>query len=160
MERLYTIGAYGFDAEHFFGAIEDARIDLFLDIRRRRGIRGPLYTFGNAGRLQEELDARDIAYRHILALAPDEKTRSFQREADEASGQPRRDRAALSEGFVRAYTERAMGPFDWEAFAGELQPFRRPVLFCVERTPQACHRGLVAARLATLTGVPVTHLTP
>jgi hypothetical protein len=45
-------------------------------------------------------------------------------------------------------------------FAAELQPFQRPILFCVERTPQACHRGLVAARLAALTGVPVTHLTP
>lgn len=160
MERLYTIGAYGFDADHFFGALEDAHVDLFLDIRRRRGIRGPLYTFGNAGRLQEELAKRGIAYRHILALAPDEETRALQREADERSGQPRRDRAALSHAFARDYTERTMEPFDWDALSSDLASVKRPVLFCVERTPDACHRGLVAARLAALAGVPVTHLTP
>ena len=160
MERLYTIGAYGFAAEGFFAALTDSRIDLFLDIRRRRGIRGPLYTFGNAGRLQKELAARGITYRHVLDLAPDEETRAFQRQADEASGQPRRDRAELSGAFARAYTHRTIDSFDWDALIADLETVQRPVLFCVERTPDACHRGLVAARLAALTGVPVTHLTP
>jgi uncharacterized protein (DUF488 family) len=160
MERIYTIGAYGFDAERFFGALEGARIDLFLDIRRRRGIRGPLYTFGNAGRLQPELERRGITYRHILALAPDEETRRFQREADEVSRQPRRDRTELSDAFVREYTRRTIDSFDWEGLVAGLKSFRRPVFFCVERTPEACHRGLVASWLASMTGLPETHLTP
>jgi uncharacterized protein (DUF488 family) len=160
MQRIYTIGAYGFDAQHFYGALEGARIDLFLDIRRRRGIRGPLYTFGNSGRLQPELERRGITYRHIIALAPDEETRRFQREADEASGQPRRDRAELSDAFVREYTRRTIDPFDWETLIAELKPFRRPVFFCVECTPEACHRGLVAAWLASMTSLPQTHLMP
>ena len=33
------------------------------------------------------------------------------------------------------------------------------VLFCVEREPGACHRGLLAERLATV-GATVAHLTP
>jgi hypothetical protein len=32
-------------------------------------------------------------------------------------------------------------------------------LFCVERDPEACHRSLIADRIATH-GVPVTHLRP
>jgi Protein of unknown function, DUF488 len=33
-------------------------------------------------------------------------------------------------------------------------------LLCVERDPQACHRSLLAERLAAERGVSVTHLTP
>jgi uncharacterized protein (DUF488 family) len=160
MERLYTIGADGWDADGFFAALEGAGIDLFLDIRRRRGIRGSLYSFGNAGRLVPRLESRGIAYRHILDLAPDEATRSVQRKADERSKQPRRDRATLSDAFVHEYTHRVVETFDWEVLAAELEPFHRPILFCVERTPEACHRGLVAARLAAVADVTITHLTP
>ena len=35
MERLFTIGAHGFDSEGFFGALQEVKIDLFLDLRRR-----------------------------------------------------------------------------------------------------------------------------
>lgn len=31
---------------------------------------------------------------------------------------------------------------------------------CVERDPEACHRSLVAARLASEFGLAVTHLKP
>jgi hypothetical protein len=58
MERLFTIGAYGFDADHFFDTLQQANVDLFLDIRRRRGVRGSEYAFANANRLQEELEAQ------------------------------------------------------------------------------------------------------
>jgi hypothetical protein len=33
-------------------------------------------------------------------------------------------------------------------------------LFCVERDPEACHRSLVAERLAADHGASVTHLRP
>lgn len=160
MERLFTIGAYGYDAESFFTALQEARIDLFLDIRRRRGIRGPLYTFGNAGRLTKELEARGIDYRHIIDLAPDDATRRLQHEKDADSHIARRERTRLSEEFVMDYTQRTLEPFDWDPLIEELKGVQRPVLFCVERTPEACHRHLVAERLAGLAGVPVSDLVP
>lgn len=160
MEQLFTIGAYGYDAESFFHALQGAGIDLFLDIRRRRGIRGPLYTFGNAHRLTGELEARGVPYRHIIDLAPSDETRRLQHQKDADSHIARRERTTLSEEFVMDYTQRTLEPFDWEPLLEALKAVRRPVLFCVERTPEACHRGLVAERLATLTGVPITNLVP
>jgi uncharacterized protein (DUF488 family) len=160
VRRLFTIGAYGWDAERYFEALEKARIDLFVDIRRRRGVRGREYSFANAGRLQAELENREIAYRHILDLAPEEVTRDLQSQADKASKLPRRQRAELGREFVEDYTHRTLDRFDFDALAKELKELQRPVLFCVERTPEACHRSLVAQRLSKAAGVPVTNLVP
>src|SRR5579872_1567158 len=160
MERLYTIGVYGWDADHFFNALQQNEMDLFLDIRRRRGVRGSEYPFANAGRLQRELEARKIPYRHLIELAPEQETRDLQSKDDAERRIARRKREALSEAFVADYTRRTLDPFDWDKLIVELQSYRHPVLFCVERTPEACHRRLVAERLKSLTGVPVTHLLP
>src|SRR4051794_26917360 len=115
MERLFTIGVYGSDADRFFGTLQREGIDLSLDLRRRRGVRGPLYPFANAGRLQDELKARSIVYRHLIELAPDQETRELQNRADAASRMAKRSRTALDEAFVAEYTRRALDPFDWEA---------------------------------------------
>jgi uncharacterized protein (DUF488 family) len=160
MERLFTIGAYGFDAARFFDALQESTIDLFLDLRRRRGVRGSQYSFANAARLQAELEARAIAYRHVLELAPEQATRDLQSQADKASHQPRRSRSTLSDAFVLDYVHRTLEPFGWEAFIQSLEPYRRPILFCVEGNPLACHRHLVAERLAALTKMPVEDLVP
>lgn len=160
MDTLYTIGVYGFTPGDFFGALEDAGIDCFLDLRRRRGVRGAQYSFANSGRLQEELASRHIPYCHVLELAPDQETREMQSRQDKAEKIPRRRRAVLGKTFVKDYTRRTLLPYDFTSLIDDLQEYRRPVLFCVEGSPMACHRGLVAARLAELTGVPVCHLTP
>jgi uncharacterized protein (DUF488 family) len=49
--------------------------------------------------------------------------------------------------------------FDAKKFLDEFAGRDPLVLFCVERTPEACHRGLVAQVLADA-GATVTHLTP
>lgn len=159
-ERLFTIGVYGFTPEAFFAALAQANIDLFLDLRRRRGVRGREYAFANAGRLQEELAGRGITYRHVIGLAPEIATRDLQHRENAANRVAKRQQAALSPAFAAEYTSITLDPFDWDTLLPELEKFQRPVLFCVERTPAACHRGLVAARLSTLTGVPVTDLVP
>ncbi|MBV9281132.1 MAG: DUF488 domain-containing protein [Chloroflexi bacterium] len=160
MERLLTIGAHGFDAESFFSALQRAEVDLFMDLRRRRGMRGRAYSFANASRLQQELAARGIAYRHVISLAPEPATRELQDRDDAANRTPKRRRASLGEAFVADYTRRTLEPFDWAILAEELKGIRRPALFCVERVPEACHRRLVAERLAGITGVLVTDLLP
>jgi hypothetical protein len=38
--RIVTIGVYGWVEEDFFRALVDVRVDLFCDLRARRGVRG------------------------------------------------------------------------------------------------------------------------
>lgn len=158
--RLLTIGAYGFEPAQFFAALENAGVDVFLDIRQRRGLRGSRYAFANVARLSAELERRDIAYRHVKDLAPDSEIRSLQRRADAAAGALKSERLELAPEFVEAYTAAKLNPFDWERLAEEVQRYRAPVLFCVERQPEACHRSLVAPRLAAALDAEVVNLTP
>ncbi len=41
MPDVLTIGAFGWSEAGFFDALVKARVGLFCDIRRRRGVRGP-----------------------------------------------------------------------------------------------------------------------
>lgn len=159
--RLVTIGAFGFDEPAFFHALKAASVDVFCDLRRRRGVRGRAYVFVNARRLQARLEAAGIRYLHLLDLAPSDGTRALQRAADRVRGETKRARAALSESFVRAYEAECLAGLDPAGFIERIGPSARVVaLFCVEREPGACHRSLAARRLAAALGLPVEDLRP
>ena len=161
MSEFITIGAYGWDAERFFGALVAAGVDTFCDLRARRGVRGSDYTFANSQRLQARLAELGIRYVHRPDLAPSNETRAAQYAADRESHTAKRQRAALSPQFVAAYQRERLTAFDSATFRAELGPDTAVVaLFCVEREPAACHRSLLADRLAADLGVIVTHLTP
>jgi len=53
--RLCTIGVYGFDAGSFLRALQTADVRVLLDVRQRRGVRGPEYAWANSTRLQAAL---------------------------------------------------------------------------------------------------------
>jgi uncharacterized protein (DUF488 family) len=148
--RILTIGAYGYDSDGFFGALQDAEVDLFIDVRQRRGLRGSRYAFANASRLTTELANRGIPYMYVRELAPDSEIRRVQHEADAAAGTTKSRRTELAPLFVEAYTAAKLERFDWARLVDELAPFQAPVVFCVERHPESCHRSLVARRLAGL----------
>ena len=159
--RVCTIGVYGSDQHAFFAALEDAGVDVFLDIRRRRAVRGPRYAFANARRLMHELGVRGIAYRHILELAPTPDLLDLQHAADAEQRLRYSERTALAPEYVRRYRAEILERFDFGALARELAQFRAPVLFCIERIPQACHRTLVAPELArALGGAEIVDLLP
>jgi uncharacterized protein (DUF488 family) len=159
--ELFTIGVYGSTPDRFFETLESARIDTFCDLRARRGVRGREYSFANANRLQEELAARGIAYRHLLSLAPSEEIRQAQWAADEETHTPKRLRTKLAPAFAEAYQAKVLDSLDPAWFLEQMGPdARRIVLFCVEREPTACHRSLLANNLRDRLGVPVTHLLP
>jgi uncharacterized protein (DUF488 family) len=158
--RVLTIGVYGFEPDWFFSALENAEADVFLDIRHRRGVRGSRYAFANVGRLSTELERRGIGYRHLKELAPDPEIRNLQREADVAAGALKSNRTELAPEFIEAYTAAKLDRFDWERLAEELEPYRAPVLFCVEQRPECCHRSLVAPQLARALKAEVVNLTP
>lgn len=161
IERVLTIGAYGFDERTFLQALVSAGVDLFIDIRARRGMRGSTYAFANAVRLQSLLGSAGIRYAHAQELAPTLEVRRVQQRADRAAGIAKRSRTQLASTFLAAYTRECLTGFDPEQFAKTyLEGTRNPVLFCVERDPKACHRSLVAARLAEAFAVPIHNLLP
>ena len=158
---LVTIGAYGWDAARFFAALVEAGVDLFCDLRARRGVRGAEYAWANSERLQARLQILGIRYVHRRDLAPSAATRAAQGAADKATGTAKRQRAILSVAFIQAYRRERLDGFDSAAFIAELGPdVRVAALFCVEREPAACHRSLVAERLVKDLGARVLHLLP
>jgi len=159
--EIITIGVYGFDEDAFFQALVDANVDLFVDIRQRRGLRGPLYAFANSQRLQARLAGLGIRYLHRKDLAPTPAVRAIEKEADKTSKIAKRERQILSSAFRAAYRSEVLAHFDPQSLLDDLQAGEHViVLFCVERAPRACHRSLVADKLARTLQLKVTHITP
>jgi uncharacterized protein (DUF488 family) len=159
MTRVVTIGAFGWSEDAFFAALTGEGVTLFCDLRRRRGVRGAEYAFVNRTRLQQRLDQMGVDYVHRLDLAPSERVRSVQAEADARAGIAKRRRSRIGEAFRAAYATESLAGFDPPEFVTELGHPEVLCLFCVERDPAACHRSIVAERLAD-SGLTVEHLLP
>jgi hypothetical protein len=157
---IITIGAFGWRKEAFFARLLEAKVAVFCDVRRRRGVRGAEYAWVNSLRLQQRPALLDIDYQHRLDLAPTNAVREVQSRADTASGTAKRSRTQLGDAFVAAYGADVLEAFDAEEFLSGARSAGGPVcLFCVERLPTACHRSLLADRLGSV-GATVTHLMP
>ncbi|MDX1612791.1 MAG: DUF488 domain-containing protein [Candidatus Promineifilaceae bacterium] len=161
MLELYTIGVYDFGEEAFFAALQAHDVDLFCDVRQRRGLRGRRYAFANSRRLQARLAELGIAYLHRKDLAPAPELRRIQQRTDRSAGTKKRERPRLSPAFGTAYQDTVLTDFDAEAFVAGLDPeVTKVAFFCVEREPQACHRSLLADHMARVLGLSVTHILP
>ena len=147
--KVVTIGVYGFDETSFFDALCKAQVDTFCDIRSRRGVRGSTYAFANSKRLQARLAELGIRYIHRKDLAPTQSVRKKQAAADKATKTAKRQRTELGDAFIEAYHSECLDPFEPKSLFEELESDAKVVaLFCVEAAPEACHRSLVAEKLA------------
>jgi len=159
MASLATIGVYGFDRDSFTEALRSAKVDLVLDVRQRRGVRGSEYAWANSRRLQAALAEAGIGYSHLKELAPTTDLRELQYREDARLGEGKRSRTALAPEYARRYTDEILDPVDLEPIVrwigGSLA-----ALLCVERDPEACHRSLIAARLERDWNFEVEHLRP
>ncbi|MBP2327144.1 uncharacterized protein (DUF488 family) [Kibdelosporangium banguiense] len=160
MRRITTIGVYGFTAATFIEKLTGEGVGLLLDLRQRRGVRGPDYSWANSARLQHMLATADIGYRHVKELAPTTELRQLQYREDDRQGVGKRNRIALAHEYAERYTREILDPFDLSALVAELPSDSATALFCVERDPEACHRLLVAARVRAAHRLPVTDLRP
>lgn len=161
LPQIVTIGVYGFSEDSFFNALQKAGVDIFCDIRRRRSVRGAKYAFANSKRLQARLAGLGIRYEHLLDLAPTAEIRDLQKAVDEKDAVAKRKRVGLDDSFIETYEMEILTPFNAETFLSELgQDSKVIALFCVEREPAACHRSLVADKLARELGLEVNHLVP
>ncbi|WP_238158627.1 DUF488 domain-containing protein [Kribbella voronezhensis] len=157
---MVTIGVYGFTAATFVESLTDAGVGLLLDLRQRRGVRGPEYSWANSTRLQRLLADAAIEYRHVKELAPTTELRQLQYREDDRQHVGKRNRTELAPNFAARYTHEILDPFDLDALLTQLPPTSTTALFCVERDAEACHRSLVAARLHTNHGLPIRDLHP
>ncbi|HUA46651.1 MAG TPA: DUF488 domain-containing protein [Solirubrobacteraceae bacterium] len=160
MPKIATIGVYEFDAASFIRTLDEAGVTRVLDIRQRRGVRGPQYAWANSRRLQALLADAHIGYEHHPELAPDTELRHLQYRDDARQGVGKRSRIRLSPEYVRAYTEEILDLVPLEPLVGRLPVHGMGALMCVEATAEACHRSLVAQRLADRFGFEIVHLEP
>ena len=158
MPAIATIGVYGFDRDSFLATLAGAKVDLVLDVRQRRGVRGSEYAWANAQRLQA-LGEAGVDYSHLKELAPTTELRQLQYREDARRGEGKRSRTVLAPEYARLYIERVLDSVDLAPIVKWIGS-SSAALLCVERDPEACHRSLIAARLEGEWGFEVEHLRP
>lgn len=158
--KVATIGVYGFDGPSFLYRLQSANISLLLDVRQRRGVRGAEYAWANSRRLQTALANAKITYKHHPELAPTTELRHLQYAEDDRLGVGKRSRHKLAVEYARRYTVEILDRANLTSIVSALPHDGIAALFCVECSPEACHRSLIAQRLSELHGVAVEHLRP
>jgi len=157
---MVTIGVYGFDGDSFLQRLREANVCLVLDVRQRRGVRGPEYAWANSTRLQAALAQARMAYEHHLELAPTSELRQLQYAEDDRQGVGKRSRRELAAEYTRRYTTEILDSADLTSIVSALPSSGTAALLCVERDPEACHRSLIAQRLTEQHRVTIEHLRP
>ncbi len=160
MPAIATIGVYGFTAQTFLDALHEADVRVVLDVRQRRGVRGSGYAWANSARLQAALAEAGVAYRHEPELAPTTELRQLQYREDAKQGVGKRSRAELAPEYRDRYIAEILDRVDLGPLVADLPEEGASAPLCVERDPEACHRSLIAERLAAEYGLPVVHLRP
>jgi uncharacterized protein (DUF488 family) len=158
--RVITIGVYDFDLPSWLAALRAAGVGLVVDVRQRRGVRGPRYAWANSRRLQDALAAADIAYSHHRELAPTTELRRLQYAADDRLGVGKRSRELLDPEYRDRYVDEILDRADLDALVAGLPAEAASALLCVEADPEACHRSLIAERLEQRYGLAVSHVRP
>lgn len=158
--NFFSIGVYGTSEESFFKKLRDSKIDTFCDIRNRRSVRGALYSYANANRLQTKLITEGIRYIYVPDLSPTEEIREIQREVDKKEGVLNSKRENLNGVFKNAFRKKILAKFNFKKFLDDLerQGAKKVALFCVESDANACHRSLVTEKLYADFNCSITHI--
>lgn len=160
MIKIYTIGVYNSTEDSYFQKLTDNKIDLFCDIRQRRGVRGSQYKYVNSSYLQSKLSKLGIDYRYLKDMAPTNEIRQKQKDADKLNGESKKQRTQLGWVFKEEYIKQILDNYDMVGLAKELRDsgHKNIVLFCVEEKAEACHRSLVAEKLACALNAEIINL--
>ncbi len=158
--RIATVGVYGSTFDAFLEALRSAGVTQVLDVRQRRGVRGSEYAWANAQRLQAALQGAAIEYRHHKELAPTTGLRQLQYAEDDRLGSASARARSLVSEYVRRYTREVLGQADLQPLVEDLPTDGIAAILCVERDPEACHRSLLAERLAAEHRAEIVHLRP
>ena len=86
--------------------------------------------------------------------------RHLQYAEDARQGVGKRSRRELAADYARRYTTEILDHADLTPVVSALPTRGTAALLCVERDPEACHRSLIAQRLAARHNVAIAHLRP
>ena len=115
MTKIFTIGVYNSTEDSFFTKLKNNNIDLFCDIRQRRGVRGSQYKYVNSNYLQQKLEELGIKYKYIKELAPTNEIRQKQKEVDKYNGENKKQRLVLGSVFTFEYNRNSsISCFNWK----------------------------------------------
>jgi uncharacterized protein (DUF488 family) len=106
------------------------------------------------------LSEAQVAYEHHPELAPDTEMRQLQYREDARQGVGKRSRVQLSAEYISVYTHEVLDLVPLDPLVKRLPVHGIAALLCVEATAEACHRSLVAGRLADRFGLEVINLEP
>ncbi len=145
--ELWTIGYQSATVRSFLAALEEARIELLIDVRAVARSRRPGFA---KSALAANLAGADIEYLHVRTL-----------------GTPADGRAAARAGhhaeMREIFTEHLATPdaqSGLETVAGIIRSGKRACLMCFEADPAHCHRTLVAAALGSMLPLQIHDLRP
>jgi len=158
VRTIATVGVYHSSFDDFLDKLKRHRVAMVVDVRQRRGVRGPEYAWANSLRLQAALELAGIRYRHLPELAPTTELRHLQYQEDDRLKVGKRSRVELSEAYGRRYLAEVLDHVDLGSVLESLADEATSALLCVERDAPACHRSLIAARLHAQHGVSILNL--
>jgi uncharacterized protein YeaO (DUF488 family) len=101
-----------------------------------------------------------IASSPTKELAPTTELRQLQYREDDRLGEGKRSRSRLAPEYARRYTDEILDAADLGLVAEALPADGVAALLCVEKDPEACHRSLIAERLAERHGARVINIRP
>jgi uncharacterized protein (DUF488 family) len=145
--RLATIGYQGTTVDAFRRALENAGIELLVDIRAVASSRLPGFS---KTRLAANVNAVGIDYVHLRDLATPADGRAAAR-----AGHHAEMRTIF---FAHLKTEEAQAALD--QLERLVRSKRRVCVLCFEADPMHCHRTLVAESLASRMRLSIVHLRP
>jgi uncharacterized protein (DUF488 family) len=158
MKKVITIGVYGKSEDDFFDTLVKNDIKILWDIRQRRGMRGKTYSFVNSLYLQRKLQELGIQYQYFKQLSPTMEVRLIQNNIDRANRIWKKNRTELSPIFSEAYLSNLKDPEIVKILSDYIKADEAIALFCVECIPEACHRSVLAKKIADIAIVPIQNL--
>ena len=101
-----------------------------------------------------------INYVYAKELAPTTEIREKQHAEDALKKEQKKDRKELGLTFRMAYKQLILRDFNYKPLLNSLQKMncKKIALFCVEESPFACHRSLIATDLHNKFGLQIKHL--
>lgn len=144
LRTLYTIGYEGADIGPFIDTLVACKVEQVLDIRDVPVSRKPGFSKSS---LKAALGARDIEYFHLKALGDPKPGRNAMRRGDYAT-------------FVKIFMDHLASETAQDALRDAVAraSSQISVLLCFERSPQGCHRTIVANEMKGFGGFEVRNI--
>ena len=145
MLNVFTIGYENATVAGFQDALRDAKIELLVDVRAVASSRRPGFA---KTALAANSNAAGAEYLHLRALGTPADGRAAAR-----AGRPEEMKTIFRQQLATDEAQEQLA-----ILADIVKQGRRVALLCLEADAAVCHRSIVAAEVARLTGAKVVDL--